>query len=224
MSYKAIVFDLDGTLVESHIDYEKMGLQIKELLLQMGIGEEIEDRRKAYMVIRGGAETLIQYGLPKDKLDETLLRLNNIMNKIELEALPTMILKPNATETLTHLYNEGHRLGVATRSHGEYASKTLNKFNLINLFHGVVARDQTNHPKPDPRHLLSTIELIKSKPEDTLYIGDTTTDLTTSQAAKVDFVGYWRDDVWAQRLIDGGCKKIIKDLYELVELVKFKLV
>ncbi|MFC1804114.1 hypothetical protein ACFL0D_09160, partial [Thermoproteota archaeon] len=45
MSYKAVVFDLDGTLVESHIDYEKMSEQIKQLLERMGMTEHIENRR-----------------------------------------------------------------------------------------------------------------------------------------------------------------------------------
>ena len=218
MPYRAVVFDLDGTLVESHIDYEKMGTQIKELLEEMGMNEHIEDRRKAYAVIRGGAETLLEYGLPKENLEPTLNRLDQIMNNIELEAIPTMQLKPNAAETLIKLQEYSIRLGVATRSHGGYAIQALNKFNLTHYFHGVIGRDETPYPKPDPRHLLSTIDLINAKPEETLYIGDTTTDLTTSQVAKVDFIGYWRDDEWAKRLMDGGCTRIIKDLYDIVGL------
>ena len=218
MPYSAVVFDLDGTLVESHIDYEKMGEQIKMLLNEMGMTEHIEDRRKAYQVIRGGAETLIEYGLPPENLEATLRGLDDVMNGIELEALPTMLLKPNAIETLTELQENGYKMGIATRSHGAYAVKVLDKFNMSNYFNGVIGRDETQHPKPDPRHLLETIELIGVKPSETLYIGDTTTDLTTSLAAKVDFVGYWRDDEWAKRLMDGGCNKIIRDLYDLVAL------
>jgi phosphoglycolate phosphatase-like HAD superfamily hydrolase len=219
MLYKAVVFDLDGTLVESHINYEKMGEQIKELLDQQGMKTHIEERRKAYMVIRGGAESLLEYGLPQENLETALIKLDTIMNNIELEALPTTLLKPNAFETLQKLQEKGYRLGIATRSHGEYAAKTLNKFNLTHFFNGVVARDETQYPKPDPRHLLSAIALIGAKPEETLYIGDTITDLNTSRAANIDFIGYWRDEEWAQRLIDGGCTRIIKDLYELVELL-----
>jgi len=218
MPYRAVVFDLDGTLVESHIDYETMGVLIKQLLEEMGMSENIEDRRKAYAVIRGGADTLLEFGLPKKNLETTLIQLDNIMNNIELDALPTMLLKPNAAETLTKLHENGYRLGIATRSHGEYAAQALNKFNLAHYFHGVIGRDETSYPKPDPRHLLSTIELINSRPEETLYIGDTTTDLTTSMAAKVDFIGYWRDDEWAKRLMDAGCTRIIKNLYDIVEL------
>jgi len=220
MPYKAVVFDLDGTLVESHIDYEKMGGQIRDLLVEMGMREQIEDRRKAYAIIRGGAETLLEYGLPDEKLEITLKRLDEVMNNIELEALPTMQLKPNAVETLKKLQENNFKLGIATRSHGEYAVKALNKFNITGYFHGIIGRDETEYPKPDPRHLLATIMMINSTPEETLYIGDTTTDLTTSLAAKVDFVGYWRDDEWAKRLMDGGCTRIIKDLYDLVELTR----
>lgn len=220
MPYRAVVFDLDGTLVESHIDYVKMGEKIRDLLIEMGMKTQIEDRRKAYMVTRQGAQSLLEYGLPPENLEATLKGLDQVMNGIELEALPTMLLKPKAEKTLVELQKIGYRLGIATRSHGKYALQALRKFNLTNFFHGVIGRDQTPYPKPDPRHLLSTIELINAKPEETLYIGDTTTDLTTSKAAQVDFVGYWRDDTWAQRLIDNGCKKVIKDLYEIVELAR----
>ena len=218
MPYKAVVFDLDGTLVESKIDYEKMGEQIKELLGRKGMKEHIEDRRKAYQVIRGGAQTLLEFGLPRENLESTLIELDYVMNTIELEALPTMTLKPNALDTIETLHGIGFKLGICTRSHREYADRTLEMYGLDKYFHAVVARDDTPHPKPDARQLLVTIDQVGANPEDTLYIGDTTTDLTTAKNADVDFVGYWRDEQWAQRLIEGGCEKIVKDLIEIIEI------
>ncbi len=134
-----MVFDLDGTLVESNIDYERMGEEIKILLDEMGMQTKVEDRRKAYMVIRGGAESLLEYGLPLENLDATLIRLDEILNKIELEAIPTTLLKPNAVETLQKLNEKGYRLGIATRGHGKYAQETLRKFDLTKYFHCVLA-------------------------------------------------------------------------------------
>jgi len=218
MPYKAVVFDLDGTLVESKINYEKMGEQIKELLGRKGMSEHIEDRRKAYQVIRGGAQTLLEFGLPKENLESTLIELDQVMNNIELEALPTMKLKPNAIETIETLHGVGFKLGICTRSHREYADRTLEMYGMSDYFQAVVARDDTPHPKPDARQLLVTIDQVGAKPEETLYIGDTTTDLTTAKNADVDFVGYWRDEQWAQRLMDGGCEKIVKDLLEIIEI------
>ena len=218
MPYKAVIFDLDGTLVESKINYQKMGEHIKELLGRKGMVEHIEDRRKAYQVIRGGAETLIEFGLPKENLESTLIELDQVMNNIELEALPTMQLKQNAVKTIETLHGVGYMLGICTRSHRLYADKTLEMYGMDKYFNAVVARDDTPHPKPDARQLLVTIEQVGAKPEDTLYIGDTTTDLTTAKNADVDFVGYWRDEQWAKRLMDGGCERIVKNLLEIIEI------
>ena len=217
---KAVVFDLDGTLMESGIDYEKMGNRIRDLLVSMGLPEPLEDRRKVYRVIRGGATTLREYGLPEASLVVTIAEMEAIMNSVELEGLEAITLKPYAREAIAELHGEGLCLGIATRSHREYAIHSLERYDLLRFFHRVVARDDVPYPKPDPRHLLYTIELLGVEPGDTLFIGDTTTDLQTADAAGVGFVGYWRDDAWAQRLMEEGCSRIIKDLREIPRLVK----
>jgi phosphoglycolate phosphatase len=216
---KAMVFDLDGTLMESRIDYEKMGNLIKELLVSMGFPEPLEDRRKVYRVIRGGAATLLEYGLPEASLEATMAEMETIMNGVELEGLDEMTLKPHAKEAVEELHGEGLGLGVATRSHREYALRNLERHGILRFFHHVVARDDVPYPKPDPRHLMYTIQLLGVEPGETLFIGDTTTDLHTAEAAGVEFVGYWRDDAWAQRLMDEGCTRMVKDLRELPRLV-----
>jgi len=217
---KAVVFDLDGTLMESRIDYEKMGNMIKELLISMGLPEPMEDRRKVYRVIRGGAATLLAYGLPEASLEAAMAEMETIMNAVELEGLDAITLKPHARETVEELHLEGVGLGVATRSHREYALRCLERHGILRFFIHVVARDDVPYPKPDPRHLLYTIELLGVEPGEALFVGDTTTDLETADAAGVEFVGYWRDDAWAQRLMDEGCTRMIRDLRELPRLVK----
>jgi len=217
---KAVVFDLDGTLMDSKIDYEKMGNRIRELLVSRGLPEPLEDRRKVYRVISGGAATLREYGLPEASLEATLTEMETIMNDIELEALDAMELKPYAREVVAELHGAGLGLGVATRSHREYTLRGLKRYDMLRFFHQVVARDDVPYPKPDPRHLLYTIRLLGVDPGDTLFIGDTTTDLQTADAAGVEFIGYWRDESWAQRLMEGGCSRIVKDLREIPRLVK----
>ena len=217
---KAVVFDLDGTLMDSKIDYEKMGNRIRELLTSRGLPEPLEDRRKVYQVISGGAATLREYGLPEASLEATMAEMETIMNDIELEALDAMELKPYAREVVAELHGEGLGLGVATRSHREYTLRGLKRYDMLRFFHQVVARDDVPYPKPDPRHLLYTIRLLGVDPGDTVFIGDTTTDLQTADAAGVEFIGYWRDEAWAQRLMEGGCSRIVKDLREITRLVK----
>jgi len=217
---KAVVFDLDGTLMDSKIDYEKMVDRIRGLLASRGLPEPLEDRREVYRVIRGGAASLLEHGLPEASLDATMAEMETIMNGIELEALDTMEPKPHAREAVAELHGEGLGLGVATRSHREYALRGLEKHDMLRFFHQVVARDDVPYPKPDPRHLLYTVRLLGVEPGDTLFVGDTTTDLQTADAAGVEFLGYWRDGSWAQRLMEGGCRRMVKDLREIPRLVR----
>jgi len=172
-----------------------------------------------YGVIRGGEKELVENGLTGQPLKEALIMIEDAMNQVELEALPTNTLKPNAADTVRALHQAGLRLGIATRSHREYTDRSLQALGLVGYFTVVVARDDTPTPKPHPGHLLQAIAQLGSEKARTLYVGDTTTDLETAEAAGVHFIGYWRDDQWAQRLTDAGCVTIIKDLNELVALV-----
>lgn len=217
---KAIVFDLDGTLMDSKIDYPRMGQLIAEVLQSYGMTEPLEDRRKVYRVIRGGERTLREYGHPEENISITLLEMEKVMNLIELEALVNIQLKPYAVEAVKMLNESGYKLGIATRSHREYTIQGLTKFSLFDYFHHIVARDDVELPKPHPHHLLHTIELLEETPETSLFIGDTTTDLDTAKAANVKFIGYWRDDDWAKRLVEAGCKTLIKDLREIKKIVE----
>ena len=215
-----VVFDLDGTLIDSKINYEKMGAMIADILRDSGYNGPLEDRRAVYRVIRGGEKELIENGLEGPALKTALTRIEQAMNQVELEALPTNELRPNAAETIKRLHEAGLRLGIATRSHRVYTVRSLDAFSLTPYFSHIVARDDTPTPKPHPGHLLQTIRQLDAEKDRTLYIGDTTTDLETATAAGVEFIGYWRDDAWAQRLLEGGCKTIVKDLLDIVGLVE----
>ncbi|HEX9915054.1 MAG TPA: HAD family hydrolase, partial [Candidatus Bathyarchaeia archaeon] len=214
------VFDLDGTLIDSKINYEKMGAMIAEILRGHGYAGPLEDRRAVYRVIRGGEKELIENGLEGPALKEALALIEEAMDQVELEALPTNVLRSNAADTVKKLHGAGYKLGVATRSHREYTLRSLDAFSLTPYFNAIVARDDTPTPKPHPGHLLQTIRQLDAEKDRTLYIGDTTTDLETAAAAGVEFIGYWRDDAWAKRLIESGCKTMVKDLLEIVGLVE----
>ena len=216
---KAIVFDLDGTLMDSKIDYPRMGQLIAEVLQRYGMTEPLGDRRKVYRVIRGGERTLREYGHPEENIPVTLLEMEKVMNLIELEALVNIKLKPHAVEAIKKLHESGYKLGIATRSHREYTLQGLTKFGLIDYFKHIVARDDVLLPKPHPHHLLHTIELLEETSDSSLFIGDTTTDLDTAKAANVRFIGYWRDDEWAKRLVEAGCETLVKDLREIKKIV-----
>ncbi len=217
--YKAVVFDLDGTLQDSKIDYQKMTERVRQILISEGIPESaLGDRRAVYLIIRGGEDSLLELGVRNDRVQAVLDLMTEAMNVTELEATDRVEPKRNALQTLETLHRNGILLGIATRSHRVYAERCLAKMGMRHYILGLLARDDVPFPKPDPRHLFETIALLDVDPVDVLYVGDTTTDLETARAAEVDFVGYKRDEAWGQRLLDAGCVLLAEDLLEVAEM------
>jgi phosphoglycolate phosphatase len=217
--YKAVVFDLDGTLQDSKIDYQKMTDRVRQILISEGIPESaLGDRRTVYLIIRGGEDSLLELGVRDEHIQTVLDLMTEAMNETELEATDSVEPRRNALQTLKTLHRNGIKLGITTRSHRAYAEKCLAKMGIRHYIRGILARDDVPFPKPDPRHLFETIALLKVDSGDVLYVGDTTTDLETARAADVDFVGYKRDEVWGQRLLDAGCDLLVEDLLEVAEM------
>jgi HAD superfamily hydrolase (TIGR01549 family) len=216
---KAVIFDLDGTLIQSKIDYEEMRRRVIEIILATGVStENLSQSRRIWEIIQGSEKALEEIGLTKDVRDLTLRKINTALNEVELKAVETVELTRNAKETLRSLRLGGFKIGIATRGCKAYALNSLEKTGLIELVDEMLARDDVEHPKPDPRHLLKVMEALGCPSDRVLYIGDTTTDLSTARAAHVAFIGFLRNDEWGKRLREAGCQVLIDDLNMLVEI------
>ena len=218
MRLKAVVFDLDGTLVDTNIDYERMAGLIRGVLSAGGVPEEhLTDRRKIYQIIRGGERVLTEMGVEEAKRPGIAAEMERIMNQVELEGAHLAKPMKNSAETLRLLKGRGLGIGIATRGCREYAIESMRLTGIQVYVDKCLARDEVPYPKPDPRHLLEVMAHIGAKPEEVFYVGDTSTDLETANAARVKFIGYKRDDEWGKRLTDAGCVRMVDDLLDLLE-------
>jgi HAD superfamily hydrolase (TIGR01509 family) len=214
---KAVIFDLDGTLIDSKIDYEHMATLIREVLSAAGVPEEhLTDRRKIYQIIRGGERVLAEMGIDPIKRPEITSKMEKIMNKVELEGAYLSKPMKNASETLRSLRSRGLAIGIATRGCREYALESMRLTSLEPYVDKCLARDEVPYPKPDPRHLLDVVTHLRAKPDEVFYVGDTSTDLDTAKSANIEFIGYKRDEEWGKRLTEAGCKRMVNDLLEII--------
>ncbi len=221
MRLKAVVFDLDGTLVDSKIDYERMAGMIRVVLSEGGVPEErLTDRRKIYQIIRGGDKVLTDLGVEPAKRTRIAGEMEHIMNRVELDGAHLSKPMRNAGETLKALKGRGLGIGIATRGCREYAAESMRLTGIHGYVDKCLARDDVPYPKPDPRHLLDVVTHLGAGPGDVFYVGDTSTDLETANAANVAFIGYKRDEEWGKRLIDAGCKRMVDDLIDLVGIAE----
>ena len=219
MRLKAVVFDLDGTLIDSRIDYERMADLMRVVLSVGGVPEEhLTDRQKIYKIIRGGDKVLAEIGVEQARRPMIAAEMDRIMNQVELEGAHLSKPMRNSIETLRFLRERGLRIGIATRGCKDYAIESMRLTGLQGYVDKCLARDDVPYPKPDPRHLLDVVTQLGAVPTQVFYVGDTSIDLETAQAAEIEFIGYKRDEEWGIRLTDAGCARMVEDLIDLVKI------
>tara|TARA_B100001123_G_scaffold151739_1_gene175466 strand:- start:95 stop:757 length:663 start_codon:yes stop_codon:yes gene_type:complete len=182
----ALVFDLDGTLVDTAPDLA--GALNAVLAAAERKTLEISDVRP---LMTQGAVALIREGfkITGAPLDETKLELARSMfldhygTNIAANSKPF----PGVPETLETLATV-NTLGVCTNKPEKLSIELLNALNLSKFFSAIVGGDSLSVRKPDPHHLWATIEAINATPAETVMIGDSTNDVETARDAGVPIV------------------------------------
>jgi len=182
-----IVFDLDGTLVDSAPDL--VGT-LNVILREEGIAPLPLDEARTF--IGHGARRLMERGfaaqgrpVPTERMPELFDRF--IAHYIQHSADETRPF-PGAVRCLTELKAAGARLAICTNKLTDLSLPILQKLNLIDFFDAVIGADLAPAPKPDARHLTHTIEAAGGRIDHAVMVGDASTDAGAARAAKVPLV------------------------------------
>ena len=186
---KALVFDLDGTLVDTKYDMFDAG----NLVFQ---SQGWETRLKGFIglqtAIQGG-RAILRYGFRKEGInfDDELLRdyyelyLTNYDKVLDNKS----VVYNGVRETLAQLQSMGVKLGLCTNKPEKHARELLKRLGLIDYFKSsFIGSDTVAVAKPDPKPLLEAIERLGEKPKDIFFVGDTNTDEEAAKNAGVDFI------------------------------------
>ena len=164
--YHAIVFDFDGTLVPC-LDLRAMKRRLIEFTVrETGIAREAIESMMMVEFIDHTQNWLDQKGGGRDYFE----RAHALVKDIELEAADRTQLFPGTASLLSRLRKAGLRLGVVTRN-CEQAVRAMYP-DISNVCESVIARDQANHLKPDPRHLQQCLDELSVSATETLMVGD----------------------------------------------------
>lgn len=181
MQYDTFIFDVEGTLVDSKVVYEKV---LSELLSSYNLPHRKNDLQASFAMT---VEEQMDYiGIPDT--------VNNYQAKWEHLAMihnADMQLFPGIFKMLNTL-SDNVKLGIVTSQRQTELSNNLEALKILDIFQVIITADSTLHTKPHPLPLLTAINQLKSSPESTLYIGDSLTDESTAKAAHVAFgVALW---------------------------------
>jgi phosphoglycolate phosphatase len=182
-----IVFDLDGTLIDTAPDLIST---LNLVLAQEGLPPVEYDA--ARRMIGGGARGMIERALvaegrpcSKAELDRMFAAfIEHYAVHIADRSRPFPQLEP----ALEHLAGEGHRLAVCTNKLEWLSVKLLDTLQLSRHFAAICGQDTFGVQKPDPRMLRLTIERAGGEVGRAIMVGDSGTDIRTSRAATVPVI------------------------------------
>ena len=212
---RGVAFDLDGTLIVSHVDFKKMKEEIIRVFGDHGIDQTLFNTSELTYVIMGrGLSLLSSQGYPDSSLRGIKIDITGIMNRVELESIPKIEAKPGVIETLIVLKDHGVKIGVITRGCRAYTLTALEKIGISQMIDVVLARDDVEKPKPDPSHLLELMKMLGVDRDGVVLVGDHTTDYKCAKAAKVAFVGIPSGSTELKDLVKGDPKATVIDSLE----------
>jgi phosphoglycolate phosphatase len=175
-----VVFDLDGTLVDSHRD---LADATNALLVELG-GAPLARETVASMV-GDGAAVLVRRALTRAELDpDTPGALDRFLAHYDERLLATTKPYDGMVQTLDRL-RPTHRLAVLTNKPTRATMRVLDGLGLADRFDGVIGGDTEHGRKPNPAGMLALVASAGDRPDETMLVGDSPIDLTTSRRAGV---------------------------------------
>lgn len=187
---KGIVFDLDGTLIHSRIDFPKMKRRMIDILEANGVPQGILSTTETNVVIFEKAERAWdEEGKPEHERERVRAKLEETMNQVELEAVRLIEEVEGAADAIRGLKEAGYRLAVLTRSHRAYAIEALKKVGVQQYFDLILGRNETPKPKPYAEALEHTAELMGLSVDELLFVGDHQIDYASALNARCNFIG-----------------------------------
>lgn len=178
MKYELIVFDWDGTLIDSAGTIVQC---IQDAARDLGIA--VPDRERASHVIGLGLHDSLRYAVPSLPA-ERYTEFSLAYRRHFLARQDAMLLFPGIVELLEELRAQ-RRLAIATGKSRKGLERSLEVSDLKRFFSGSRCADETQS-KPHPAMLLELMEEFSVANTRTLMIGDTSHDLEMARAAGVD--------------------------------------
>lgn len=187
LPWQAVLFDLDGTLVETapeiadavndtlaHLGHPSAEQSLIEGWIGHGTGELLI---QALAWSRGCSAQQVRQGAD-------LANIRSVFNQhYRIRCGTRSQLYPDVRDTLTALRARGCRLALVTNKERPYTDIVLRAHDLLGLFDQVIAGDSLPSKKPDPAGVLACLEQWGLRPDQALFVGDSSIDAATARNA-----------------------------------------
>lgn len=183
----SVVFDLDGTIVDTAPDLVVATNRTLNAFDMESVDEAVVKRFVGHgsKAMLRAAVKYLGYDVSEQELDGMADRFITLYGEnIAGESRPF----PGLVEALTGLRQGGALLGVCTNKREDLSLKLLQALELRDYFGAVLGADTLSVRKPDPTHLLETVARLGGDAARAVMVGDSETDAKTAKAARIPFI------------------------------------
>ena len=213
---KLVIFDLDGTLLDSLAD---LADSCNYLLRNYGFPEHPLDSYRYF--VGDGIHKLVERVLPKDKrqMDFVEQFFQEMVAYYDIHKADKTMPYYGIVKTLETLQQQGIMLAVASNKVNKAMMPLMEHYFPTIKFTAVLGQREGIPVKPHPQIVYDILQIADVRPEEALYVGDTDVDMDTAHGAGLKAVGAlwgYRD---RQELTEHHAEYIIERPEELLELI-----
>ncbi len=178
MKISAVLFDLDGTILEDEDEY---GRAFNKVLKSLGVETEtLLPQTKGIAVKENWPLLIKKYDIKTNKSPEELAHETQEAYLLEINEIT---IRPGFNEFMENLKDRGIQVAIATSNNREVAEKILGKVGLQGVFDTVTTVEEVAYSKPDPSLFTVTADKLGVAKEECLVIEDASSGIEAAQLA-----------------------------------------
>ncbi|HKM13869.1 MAG TPA: HAD family hydrolase [Candidatus Methanomethylophilaceae archaeon] len=218
---RAVGFDMDGTFMNTRVDYPLLGNVIVDIMKEEGISIEDPMWERNHLMIAVPIHDWIYKAGRWDEVDRIIQEINDRTTVIEKKYYKESSPYPLAVETMDALKNKGYKVGILTRGGRDYAESVLNLWNLYDCFDSVVCRDDYafEDAKPSPRSMEHFAKELGVSAKEILYLGDNVSDWHAARDSGASFTGVLTGGCTSKDWDEAGVVDVIDSVGELLDRI-----
>lgn len=212
--FKAVLFDLDGTLLDTLQDLALSGNRMLEAL-----NLPVHPLEAYRYFVGAGALNLVKAVLPSDRRDQDTIEkgLNRFLEVYNENWARNTRPYDGISEMLDYLQDREYRLVVLSNKPDDFTKKCIGQFLSGWRFEHVWGKRDDFKPKPFPESALKIAELMKLEPADFFYLGDTGIDMETATRAGMHPTGVLWGFRPAEELLEAGARVLLQKPMEIAD-------
>jgi len=219
MKVKAVMFDLDGTLIEFKFRVNELKKELIKKLNDSNVMIEKSFQEESIQNIYEEAQRIMKLTDSKEKFEEITSNMKEIIEKYEIEGMRQSAIKKDVLNTFNWLKKKRIKLALVTNNGRKSAEYAVNRFELTKYFEVITTRDEVSKWKPYPEPIQKTINQLGIKTIESIFVGDSKMDIWAAKSADVKIASIPTGIHSKQQLEEEKPDYLIYSLLEIITIV-----